>query len=144
MSLKQWTNGCVLADEMGLGKTIQVIKFLHEIQDVNQNKTLIVAPKSTGGNWLSELNKCLSDWSIIHYQGSNRQDLLNTLFPKQCLVLTYDILVRDIEILMEHHYSTIVFDEAQYLKNPQSSRVQSAKLLTSSFTIAFHRNAYRK
>ena len=37
---------------------------------------------------------------------------------------------------MEHHYSTIVFDEAQYLKNPQSSRVQSAKLLTSSFTIA--------
>ena len=31
---------------MGLGKTIQVIRFLHEIQDFNQNKTLIVAPKA--------------------------------------------------------------------------------------------------
>ena len=101
-----------------------------------QNKTLIVAPKSTSGNWIHELNKCLSDWNIIHYQGSERQDLLTTLFPKQCLVMTYDILVRDIDSLMEHHYSTIIFDEAQYLKNPQSSRVNSAKLLTADFTIA--------
>lgn len=136
LDLKQWTSGCVLADEMGLGKTIQVIKFLHEIQYNNQNKTLIITPKSTSGNWISELNKCLSDWSIIHYQGPNRQDLLRTLFSKQCLVLTYDILVRDLDHLMEHHYSTIVFDEAQYLKNPQSSRVKSAKLLTADFTIA--------
>ena len=136
LDLKQWTSGALLADEMGLGKTIQVIKFIHEIQDINQNKTLIVAPKSTAGNWLSELNKCLSDWNIIHYQGSDRQELLKTLFPKQCLVLTYDILVRDLDYLMEYHYSTIVFDEAQYLKNPQSSRVQSAKLLSSDFNIA--------
>ena len=136
LDLKQWTSGCILADEMGLGKTIQVIKFLHEIQDSTQNKTLIVAPKSTSGNWLFELNKCLSDWNIIHYQGANRQELLGTLFPKQCLVLTYDILVRDLDFLMEYHYSTIVFDEAQYLKNPQSSRVHSAKLLTADFNIA--------
>ena len=111
LNAKQWTSGCLLNDEMGLGKTIQVIKFMHEIQDFNQNKTLIVAPKSTSGNWIHELNKCLSDWSIIHYQGSERQDLLSNLFPKQCLVLTYDILVRDIDLLMEHHYATIIFDE---------------------------------
>jgi len=136
LNLKQWTTGCILADEMGLGKTVQVIKFLHEIQSDNQNKVLIVAPKSTSGHWLSELNKCLSDWNIYHYHGPDRHGALNTLFPKQCLVMTYDIMVRDIESLLEHHYSTIIFDEAQYLKNPQASRALSAKLLTADFRIA--------
>ena len=136
LNLKQWTTGCILADEMGLGKTIQVIKFLHEIQSINQNKVLIIAPKSTSGHWLSELNKCLPDWNVGHYHGPDRHGTLNTLFPKHCLVMTYDIMVRDIENLLEHHYSTIIFDEAQYLKNPQASRALSAKLLTADFRIA--------
>ena len=136
LSLKQWTTGAILADEMGLGKTIQAIHFLHQIQDVDQGKVLIIAPKSTSGNWLRELEKCLDNWTILHYQGPDRKELLHTFFPKQCLVLTYDIMVRDIEHLMEFHYSTIVFDEAQYLKNPKSSRFQSAILLRSDFSIA--------
>ena len=136
LNLKQWARGAILADEMGLGKTVQVINFLHQIQDLSQEKVLIIAPKSTSGHWLRELEKCLEDWTILHYQGPEREKLLHTFFPKQCLVLTYDIMVRDIEKLMEFHYSTIVFDEAQYLKNPKASRFKSAILLGSNFSIA--------
>jgi SWI/SNF-related matrix-associated actin-dependent regulator of chromatin subfamily A member 5 len=46
----------ILADEMGLGKTIQTISliaFLRENKGVLRH-FLIVAPKSTLGNWMLE------------------------------------------------------------------------------------------
>lgn len=136
LGLHQWTQGCVLADEMGLGKTVQVVSFLHQIQEFNQSKVLIIAPKSTSGNWLKTLEECLTDWTIMHYQGSNREELLHSFLPKQCLVMTYDVMVRDIEHLLQYEYTSVVFDEAQNLKNPQSSRFQAAILLKSTFNIA--------
>ncbi len=136
LGLHQWASGCVLADEMGLGKTVQVISFLHQIQSLDQNKVLIIAPKSTSGNWLNTLQECLTDWTIMHYQGSSRTELIHSFLPKQCLVMTYDVMVRDIEHLLQYEYTSIIFDEAQYLKNPQSSRFQAAILLKSAFYIA--------
>ncbi len=46
----------ILADEMGLGKTIQTISlfgFLKEYKKIH-GPHLIIAPKSTLGNWLKE------------------------------------------------------------------------------------------
>lgn len=136
LNLKQWTSGCILADEMGLGKTIQVINFLHEIQDNSQKKTLVIAPKSTHGHWMKELTTCLEDWTIIQYSGPERVELLQSPFSKQCLIMTYDVMVRDIEHLLQESYATIIFDEAQYLKNPQASRFKSANLLQADFSLA--------
>lgn len=47
----------ILADEMGLGKTIQTIAFLGFLKEFKNihGPHLIIAPKSTLGNWLKEI-----------------------------------------------------------------------------------------
>lgn len=136
LQIKQLSSGVILADEMGLGKTIQTLSFIHEIQDDIKNKTLVIAPKSTLHNWLNEAQQCLPDWDIAIYDGHTRQDLLQSIFPKQCLIMTYDIAVKDIEILSTYTWKTLVLDEAQFLKNPESGRHKSIKMLEANFTLA--------
>ena len=136
LQLQQWTTGALLADEMGLGKTIQSLAFIHQIQSDTQEKTIIVAPKSTMGNWLNETRNCLLDWDIALYDGPNRKDLLQSIFPKQCLIMTYDIVTKDIEILRQHQWKTLILDEAQSIKNPESARHKSIRHIQADFTIA--------
>ena len=57
----------ILADEMGLGKTIQSISFiafLKEYKKIN-GPYLVVAPKSTLGNWMKEFNKWLPCCKVL-------------------------------------------------------------------------------
>ncbi len=136
LQLQQWTTGGCLADEMGLGKTIQTLAFLKENQAYPTYSVIIVAPKSTLGNWLKECTICLQDWSISIYQGNNRDRLLTPSTSKQCLIMTYDILTRDVGILNKQHWNTLVLDEAQAVKNPHSARSQSVHLLKRDFTLA--------
>lgn len=46
----------ILADDMGMGKTIQAIAILAYLRETvgNTKPHLIVAPKSTIGNWMRE------------------------------------------------------------------------------------------
>ena len=49
--------GCVLAHSMGLGKTAQVVIFLHILSHLKiTTHMLILVPKSTMSNWLSEFD----------------------------------------------------------------------------------------
>jgi SWI/SNF-related matrix-associated actin-dependent regulator of chromatin subfamily A member 5 len=57
----------ILADEMGLGKTVQTISliaFLREYKHIN-GPYLIVAPKSTLGNWFKEFQKWLPNCRVL-------------------------------------------------------------------------------
>ena len=75
-------------------------------------------------------------WLTSLYFGPNRNSLLKRIERKQFLIMTYDIMTKDIDTLKEHHWSTVILDEAQALKNPQSARTQSAHLLNTEFTLA--------
>ncbi|KAL3701661.1 hypothetical protein R1sor_019683 [Riccia sorocarpa] len=49
----------ILADEMGLGKTLQTVSllaYLHEFKGIS-GLHMVVAPKSTLGNWMNEIRK---------------------------------------------------------------------------------------
>ncbi|KAM0951093.1 putative calcium/calmodulin-dependent protein kinase chromatin remodeling SNF2 family [Dioscorea sansibarensis] len=57
--IRLYENGIngILADEMGLGKTLQTISllgYLHEFRGIS-GPHMVVAPKSTIGNWLREI-----------------------------------------------------------------------------------------
>jgi SWI/SNF-related matrix-associated actin-dependent regulator of chromatin subfamily A member 5 len=57
----------ILADEMGLGKTIQtiaLIAFLKEYKRIT-GPYLIVAPKTTLGNWMKEFKKWLPTCRVV-------------------------------------------------------------------------------
>ena len=70
----------ILADEMGLGKTIQCISilgFLKQYKNI-KGKHLILAPKSTLGNWYGEFKKWFPSCRVIllKAQKGYREDIL--------------------------------------------------------------------
>ena len=102
-------HGCLLADEMGLGKTLQVIAHLCCL-DV-QVQHLIIAPTSLIYNWQNE---------ILRFAPQ--------LMPQLTLV-SYDMLRIHLEDYINHHYDTIIIDEAQIVKNRQTKKYQAISKL---------------
>src|SRR5690606_30646762 len=110
--------GAMLADDMGLGKTLQAICVL-------KRKTLVVAPTSLTSNWEREIKKFRPDLSVHLYHGASR-----ALDDKADVTLTtYAIMRRDIELLSQETWETVVLDEAQAIKNPESLVAQAAHRL---------------
>ncbi len=56
----------ILADEMGLGKTIQSISMIAFLMERKiSGPFLVIAPKSTLGNWSKELTKWMPELRVI-------------------------------------------------------------------------------
>ena len=132
LHLHQWTKGGFLADEMGLGKMIQTLGFIYQIQEDIIKNILIVVPKSTISTWIQEFNYCIPKMQIQQFTDYST---IPTGTPT-CIITTYSMLQKHVNIFKTHTYAIVIFDEAQYIKNPQSSRTQAAKLLQSDFNIA--------
>jgi superfamily II DNA or RNA helicase len=116
--------GCVLADDMGLGKTIQALAAVH-------GKTLVVTPKSVLFNWLAETEKFRPDVKVSTYAGTRR-----TLDTSADIVLTsYPILRNDVDVLSEVQWDTIILDESQTIKNPDSQVARAAYKLKGSWRV---------
>lgn len=55
---------------MGLGKTVQVIAFIANLLEENQElKFMIIVPSSTLDNWTSEFDKFCPEISVARYYG---------------------------------------------------------------------------
>jgi hypothetical protein len=107
--------GALLADDMGLGKTLQALCTIH-------GRTLVVAPTSVLHNWAEELDRFRPGLRYALYHGTQRQ-----LEPTADVILTtYAILRLDTEVLAQEVWGTIVLDEAQTIKNPDSQVARAA------------------
>ena len=123
--LKSNELGALLADDMGLGKTLQALCTF-------SGRVLVVAPTSVLPNWQKEIARFRPKLSISIYHGPDR-----ALNKKADVTLsTYAILRLDIEKLETVEWSTIVLDEAQNIKNPESQVAQAAYRLKSDFRVA--------
>ncbi|MEZ4317787.1 MAG: DEAD/DEAH box helicase [Myxococcota bacterium] len=126
-----WAPGAVLADDMGLGKTLQSLAFVLTRSD---RPTLVVAPASVNLNWVREAGRFAPDLRVALYRGPGREALLEK--PGGVLVTSYELLVRDLPALSQVAFGTVVFDEAQALKNPLSKRAKAARALDAGFVLA--------
>ncbi len=116
--------GCILADDMGLGKTIQALAAV-------KGKTLVVAPKSVLFNWLAETKKFRPDLDVAIYAGTRR-----ALDQSADLVLTsYPILRNDIDTLAQVAWDTVILDESQTIKNPDSQVARAAYRLRGKWRL---------
>jgi hypothetical protein len=107
--------GCVLADDMGLGKTIQALAVM-------RGKTLVVSPTSVLFNWLAETTKFRPDLRVSTYRGARR-----TLETGADVVLTsYPLLRNDTDVLAGVTWDTVILDESQTVKNPDSQVARAA------------------
>ncbi len=125
--------GC-LADDMGLGKTVQALALL--LSRAAEGPALVVAPTSVGANWESEAARFAPGLRVIAYRGGSRAEALADLRPGDVLVTSYDLVVRDVEPLAAVRFATLVFDEAQSMKNAASKRAAAARRLDADFRLA--------
>lgn len=116
------TGGIILADEMGLGKTIQIIALLLDQAPSIDTPALIICPTSLIANWRKEILKFGPELSVLIHRGAHRAGTTTGLQRAQVVLATYDTVVNDISIFSGMTWSWLVCDEAQALKNPDSSR----------------------
>jgi len=132
--LAQWGVGACLADDMGLGKTIEALALI--LLRTAQGPSLVVAPTSVCANWVSETHRFAPTLNPVRIgiddQG-RRQAILDALKPFDLLVCTYTLLQQEADALKDAHFTTIVLDEAQAIKNPNTKRSQAAMALQGDF-----------
>ncbi len=129
-----WSPGAVLADDMGLGKTVQALAVLLHRQA--EGPALVVAPTSVGFGWLREAARFAPDLDVASYRGPDRASLLDDLGAGRVLVTSWDLLARDREQLCAVQWGTVVLDEAQAIKNPQTKRAKAARKLDAGFVLS--------
>jgi len=123
--LRQAGLGGVLADDMGLGKTLQTICTLGP-------GTLVVAPTSVLPNWEAEVKRFRPSLKVSVYHGPGRA-LDETA---DVTLTTYALMRLDAAVLGAKTWDTVVLDEAQAIKNPDSQVARAAYGLQASFRVA--------
>jgi len=157
--LYRYNFGGCLADDMGLGKTLQTITLLQYIYEQAERKeeaipgeqpslfpsdrpalpaSLVVAPTSLLHNWKNELKRFAPELRVFIYAGNNRMRSrsIGQIFDRFEVVITsYGVMRKDIEYLEDYHFQTLILDESQYIKNPESLSYHTAKQLKSDHKI---------
>ncbi len=130
--LREFGLGGVLADDMGLGKTVQALALLRTYRTPSKSSGLpylVVAPRSLVYNWLDEASRFTPTLKTVEYGGRDREDLKKKLEKYDIVVTTYGTLRRDISFLATVEFDTVILDEAQAIKNPESQTAKACRLL---------------
>ena len=128
--------GCILGDEMGLGKTIQVIAVLLDEKNKGAGSSLIICPSSLLENWKREIFKFAPSVSTYIHSGSGRTGFQEVLLEFNVVITSYDVMIRDVELLNRIDWNLIVCDEAQAIKNHESQRSIAIRKINSNSRIA--------
>ena len=139
--LQKYHFGGILADDMGLGKTIQVLALLASYHEAGPQKTsIIVCPKSLLLMWAGEVEKFTPFLKIAVVNGTaeERQQMIRHASQYDLLITSYSLLQRDITVYLDEaiHFSTIVLDEAQSIKNSGTNTAKAVKVLVSDHRLA--------
>ena len=116
--------GGILADEMGLGKTVQTLALLRLQR--GRGPTLIVCPTSLLSNWQREAERFTPELRVLLVDGSSRSAKIGCLAEYDLALTSYGLLRRDIESYANASFATVVLDEAQHIKNPDTQNARAA------------------
>ena len=130
--------GALLADDMGLGKTLQALCFLEILRQKNElGQVLIVVPSSLIFNWQNEIQKFAPELPLMIFNSKNL-DAVSKVFTgdQQTLIITtYGLLLEHDQFFDQYKWKTVIFDEAQNLKNISTKRTTAARSLQAQFKI---------
>ena len=110
---------------MGLGKTLQALCVL-------ERRSLVVAPTSVLENWIAEARRFRPELSVSVYHGPER-----ALDERVDVTVTSHALLRiDREILSAVEWDTVVIDESQMIRNPDTELARAAYALKARFRVS--------
>jgi len=116
---------------MGLGKTLQTISFLGFLKFHKNIKGphLVIVPKSTLHNWVSEFNKWIPEFNVFMFHGNKeeraklvKEKLLNVDF--EVCITSYEICLLEKAQFRKLSWRYIIIDEAHRIKNENSALSQ--------------------
>ncbi|GHG46301.1 DNA helicase [Flavimobilis marinus] len=137
--------GGVLADDMGLGKTLQGLALIQHTRDQALAEgrvaapVLVVAPTSVVGNWVAEAKVFTPDLAataIAETRARRRTPLADAVRGADVVVTSYALFRLEFDAYAELEWSTLILDEAQFVKNHQSVAYQCARRLDAPVKIA--------
>jgi SNF2 family DNA or RNA helicase len=128
--------GGILGDEMGLGKTLQIIALLTQRLKAHRGPSLIVVPLTLVENWSREFRRFAPDVPIYRHLGPGRTRRPLELAKSHVVITSYETAVIDEAVLTLVNWDTVVVDEAQAIKNPDTLRAQALKALPRRVSFA--------
>ncbi|KAJ1385584.1 SNF2-related, N-terminal domain [Sesbania bispinosa] len=142
--IRLYENGIngILADEMGLGKTLQTISllgYLHEFRGIT-GPHMVVAPKSTLGNWMNEIRRFCPVLRAIKFLGNPderrhiREELLVAGKFDVC-VTSFEMVIKEKSALRRFSWRYIVIDEAHRIKNENSLLSKTMRLYNTNYRL---------
>jgi SNF2 domain-containing protein/SNF2 helicase protein/helicase-like protein len=138
--LRRWGLGACLADDMGLGKTVQTLAHLLAVRGPDDGRpALVVCPTSVIGNWQREAERFAPDLPVLvqHGLARGRGEAFRLAAARHAVVVTsYTLLQRDLEHFAGVDWSTVVLDEAQNIKNPETRQARAARAVPASHRVA--------
>ncbi len=130
--------GACLADDMGLGKTVTLIALhLHRAEAGATGPTLVVCPTSLLGNWEAEIRRFAPEVPVRRFHAGRRD--LTDLREGGFVLTTYGTMRSDHGnggALAGVPWDLVVADEAQHVKNPQSSTAKALRAIPSNARVA--------
>jgi superfamily II DNA or RNA helicase len=130
--------GALLADDMGLGKTVQALAWLQHLREERgRSPSLVICPASVVFNWQREAEQFVPDMKVLLLTAGEHRHSLRQEIPEHDLVVTnYALLRRDLAALQKFSFRSIILDEAQNIKNPESMVARAAKALKAEHKLA--------
>ena len=134
--LHEYNFGGILADEMGLGKTVQTLAFLqYRAEKARPGPSLIVVPTSVLPNWDHEAAKFVPNLKRLIIYGAKREDMFAKIAESDLVITTYALLRRDMDELSKYEFSTLILDEAQNIKNPNTITARSVRQIKADLRV---------
>lgn len=134
--LREYNFGGILADEMGLGKTIQTLAYIqHMVESGQTGPNLIVVPTSVLPNWDREAEKFVPDLRRLIIYGTRRESMFAQIGDADLVITTYALLRRDLEELQDYEFNSLILDEAQNIKNPNTITARSVRRINAKLRV---------
>ncbi|MGV3524951.1 MAG: SNF2-related protein [Candidatus Sericytochromatia bacterium] len=127
----------ILADDMGLGKTLQTLAHLLAEKNAGRlsQPALVVVPTSLLGNWQHEAQRFTPSLRVQVLYGKERHSFWSELAAYDLIISSYDLVRRDLQEHQQQHYSYLILDESQKIKNPGSQISQAICQVPAQFRL---------
>jgi len=128
------TGRAMLADDMGLGKTVQAIAAALLLRrGGGARRVLVVCPASIKHQWRHEIAKACAETARIADEGKAGRIRQYRVWKSGFLILNYELVVRDLDLILATRPDLIILDEAQRIKNWDTKTAVAVKQLESPY-----------